>query len=49
MDDVGCEKFAEYVFKLINEQIKTETNGRVSVHKVQCWEHEENMAEYYEN
>ena len=48
MDAVGCENFAEYVFKLINEQIKTETNGRVSVHKVQCWEHEDNMAEYSE-
>ena len=48
MDDVGCEKFAEYVFKLINDQIKIETNGRVSVHKVQCWEHEDNMAEYSE-
>jgi len=48
MDDVGCEKFAEYVFKLIDEQIKMETNGRVSVHKVQCWEHKDNMAEYSE-
>ena len=46
LDDVGCEKFAEYVFKHLNEQIKTDTNGRVKVHKVQCWEHGENMAEY---
>ena len=48
LDDVGCEKFAEYVFKHLNEQIKTDTKGRVKVHKVQCWEHGENMAEYYE-
>tara|TARA_B100000287_G_scaffold251911_1_gene236702 strand:- start:6 stop:488 length:483 start_codon:yes stop_codon:yes gene_type:complete len=48
LDDVGCEKFAEYVFKYLNEQIKTDTKGRVKVHKVQCWEHGENMAEYYE-
>ena len=48
MEDVGCEKFAEYVFKYLNEQIKTDTKGRVKVHKVQCWEHGENMAEYYE-
>ena len=48
MDDVGCEKFAEYVFKYLNKKIKEETNGRVKVHKVQCWEHGENMAEYYE-
>jgi 6-pyruvoyltetrahydropterin/6-carboxytetrahydropterin synthase len=48
MEDVGCEKFAEYVFKYLNKKIKEETNGRVKVHKVQCWEHGENMAEYYE-
>ena len=48
MDDVGCEKFAEYVFKHLDEKIKEETNDRVRVHKVQCWEHEDNMAEYCE-
>ena len=48
MEDVGCEKFAEYVFKYLNKKIKEETNGRVKVHKVQCWEHGENMAEYCE-
>ena len=47
MEDVGCEKFAEYVFKYLNKKIKEETDGRVKVHKVQCWEHSENMAEYY--
>ena len=47
MDDVGCEKFAEFVFKYLNEKILEETNGRVNVHKVQCWEHNENMAEYH--
>ena len=46
MEDVGCEKFAEYVFKYLNKKIKEETNNRVKVHKVQCWEHGENMAEY---
>ena len=48
MDDVGCEKFAEYVFKHLDEKIKEETKNRVRVHKVQCWEHEDNMAEYCE-
>ena len=48
MEDVGCEKFAEYVFEYLNKKIKEETDGRVKVHKVQCWEHGENMAEYYE-
>ena len=47
MDDVGCEKFAEFVFNYLNEKITKETNGRVNVHKVQCWEHSENMAEYH--
>ena len=46
LDDVGCEKFAEYVFNYLDEKIKIDTNGRVKVHKVQCWEHGENMAEY---
>ena len=48
MEDVGCEKFAEFVFEYLNEKIISETDGRVSVHKVQCWEHEDNMAEYSE-
>jgi len=48
MDGVGCEKFAEYVFKYLNKKIKEETDSRVKVYKVQCWEHGENMAEYYE-
>lgn len=47
MEDVGCEKFAEFVFNYLNEKITKETNGRVNVHKVQCWEHNENMAEYH--
>ena len=49
MEDVGCEKFAEEVYKYLNNKILEETKGRVKVYKVQCWEHEENMAEYYEN
>lgn len=47
MDDVGCEKFAEFVFNYLNKKIIEETAGRVKVQKVQCWEHNENMAEYY--
>ena len=47
MSDVGCEKFAEWVFNAVNEAIQLETDGRVNVYKVQCWEHSENMAEYY--
>ena len=47
MNDVGCEKFAEWVYNVVNRMIKEETKGRVNVYKVQCWEHSENMAEYY--
>ena len=47
MEDVGCEKFAEFVFNYLNQKIVKETDGRVNVYKVQCWEHSENMAEYY--
>ena len=47
MNDVGCEKFAEWVYNIVNRIIKEETKGRVKVYKVQCWEHSENMAEYY--
>ena len=48
LEDVGCEKFAHLVYEFLDKKIKEETNGRVKVHKVQCWEHGENMAEYYE-
>ena len=45
-----CVKsFAEcyfLVYEYLDKKIKEETNGRVKVHKVQCWEHGENMAEY---
>ncbi len=44
---VGCEKFAEYVALYLQDIVDKETNGRVSVSKVQCWEHNDNMAEYH--
>ena len=47
LEDVGCEKFAEYVAKYLQDVIHEQTDGRVKVYKVQCWEHHENMAEYY--
>ena len=34
----------------LNKQVREEvtfTDGRVKVHKVQVWEHNDNMAEYY--
>ena len=38
IDDVGCEKFATYVFNYINEIVQKETNGRVKVLMVECFE-----------
>jgi len=46
-DGVGCERFAELVANYLQEVVTKETNGRAKVYKVQCWEHEDNMAEYY--
>lgn len=38
VDATGCERFAESVFNLINNKLQEETNGRVSVIKVECFE-----------
>ena len=38
IDDVGCEKFNTYVFNYINEIVQKETNGRVKVLMVECFE-----------
>ena len=46
-DGVGCERFAELVAKYLQEVVTKETDCRAKVYKVQCWEHEDNMAEYY--
>ena len=44
---VGCEKFAELVALYLQDIVHKETDGRASVSKVQCWEHNDNMAEYH--
>ena len=38
INDVGCEKFAKYVFDYINEVINIESKGRVRVLMVECFE-----------
>lgn len=38
LDDVGCEKFATYVFNYINKIVLKETNGRVRVLMVESFE-----------
>ena len=46
MDDVGCEKFAEWVYKHVEPRIHKETKGRVSLFRVECFEHNANSASY---
>jgi len=43
---VGAEKFAEYVYNKLQEFIKTETEGRVKVVRVEFMEHGRNSAIY---
>ena len=40
----GAEKFSEYIFKKLNEFVKTETDNRVRVIKVKFMEHGKNAA-----
>jgi len=45
-EGVGIEKFAEYVFNLVDTIIKSATNDRCRVSKVEVFEHAENSAIY---
>ena len=47
-DDVGCEKFAEYVFDYINKKVQIETDGRVKVLKVESFEGGTNNSAIYQ-
>jgi len=42
----GCEKFAEYLYNVINEFLAVETDGRVRAAKVEVYENERNSASY---
>jgi 6-pyruvoyltetrahydropterin/6-carboxytetrahydropterin synthase len=44
----GCERFAEYLYKTINDFLREETEGRVKATKVEVYEHERNSASYGE-
>jgi 6-pyruvoyltetrahydropterin/6-carboxytetrahydropterin synthase len=46
MDNVGCERFAEYLFNIINEFLGVETQGRVRAIKIEVYENERNSATY---
>jgi 6-pyruvoyltetrahydropterin/6-carboxytetrahydropterin synthase len=48
VDNVGCERFAEMVYNVLNNFITKETDGRVKIHSVECFEHSKNSA-IYEN
>jgi 6-pyruvoyltetrahydropterin/6-carboxytetrahydropterin synthase len=45
---VGCEKFAEHLYNVINDFLFLETEGRVKAVKVEVYEHERNSASYGE-
>ena len=46
---VGCERFAEYLYEVINYFLDKETYGRVKAVKVEVFEHERNSASYEKN
>ena len=46
VEAVGAEKFAEFLFNKLNPFIEEETNGRVSITKVEFREHDKNNAIY---
>ena len=45
---VGAERFAEFIFNKLNGFIKTETDGRVRITKVEFMENNKNSATYAE-
>ena len=44
---VGCEKFAEHVYNKVSPRVRKETDDRVHVYSVECFEHGANSAIYY--
>ena len=46
---VSIEKNSEWIFNTVNDYVKDKTNNRVSVIKVEVWEHEGNSAIYEVN
>lgn len=43
---VGCEKFAQHVFEYVFPIVDEQTNGRVKLISVECFEHGANSAFY---
>lgn len=46
MDGVGCEKFAEHAFRFADRLVRTQSNNRVYVVRVEVSEHNGNSAIY---
>jgi 6-pyruvoyltetrahydropterin/6-carboxytetrahydropterin synthase len=46
IEAVGAEQFAKYIYEKLNKFVQEETNGRVSVVRVEFMEHNKNTAIY---
>ena len=46
MNGVGCEKFAEFVGKELQQYLIETQGSRIKLEKVLCFEHSKNMASY---
>ena len=46
LESTGCERFAEYLYSIINEFLLEETKGRVKASKVEVFENGRNSASY---
>ena len=46
---VGAEQFAKYIYEKLNTFVKEETNGRVTVIRVEFMENNKNSSCYYED
>jgi len=46
LPNIGMEGSAKYVFDYVDNWVKEQTDGRVSIYSVECREHEKNSAIY---
>jgi 6-pyruvoyltetrahydropterin/6-carboxytetrahydropterin synthase len=46
MDNVGCEKFAEYIYTKLNPWVESDSEGRVKITQIEVREHDKNSALY---
>lgn len=44
--NVGCERFAEYIFEFVNKQVRKQTKNRCYVRRVEIFEHDVNSGIY---